>query len=103
MLIALLILLLIIFVVLPLTGYAFWLVISTAVVGLIIGGLARLVVPGRQPIGLLLTALIGVAGSLVGSIIGRAIDAGNIVTFLLQIAVATVVVALVAGGNRLRR
>jgi uncharacterized membrane protein YeaQ/YmgE (transglycosylase-associated protein family) len=39
--------------------------------GLIIGGLARRIVPGRQPFGILATAAIGVAGSIVGGLIGR--------------------------------
>ena len=39
--------------------------------GLIIGALARLIVPGRQPFGILATAAIGVAGSIIGGLIGR--------------------------------
>lgn len=102
MLLALLILLLVVFVVLPLVGYAAWLVISTAVVGLVIGGLARLVLPGRRPIGLLLTIVVGIGGSLVGSILGKIVHAGGIGTFLLQVAVAAVGVALLTSRGRLR-
>ena len=46
--------------------------------GLIIGIIARFLVPGKEPIaagafGLLITAIIGMGGSLLGSLIGRAI------------------------------
>jgi len=42
------------------------------VVGLIVGVCAKLLVPGRDPGGIIVTALIGVAGAFVGSFIGRA-------------------------------
>jgi hypothetical protein len=51
-----------------LVGLAFellWLVAT----GLIIGALGRLVLPGRQEIGLLATALVGIAASLLGGIL----------------------------------
>lgn len=41
------------------------------VVGLVVGALARLIVPGRQPIGILLTLAVGVGGSLLGWWLGR--------------------------------
>ena len=43
-------------------------------VGLLIGGLGRLAVPGRQPIGCLLTLLIGILGAVGGLAIARAAD-----------------------------
>ena len=48
----------------------------------------RLVVPGRQPIGLLATALIGIAGSLLGGDIGRAAHLGGVLQFVLAVLVA---------------
>lgn len=53
-------------------------IIWQLIVGLIIGALARLLIPGKEPIasgalGWLITALIGMAGSLIGSILGRAL------------------------------
>lgn len=93
-------LLIVVFVVLPLVGYAFWLVLSTAVVGLVIGALARLVVPGRHRLGLLLTMAIGIAGALVGSILGKLLPVGGVGTFLLQVAVAATGVAVVSGSSR---
>jgi len=40
--------------------------IWTAIVGLVIGLLARLILPGRDPMGLIMTAILGIAGSLLG-------------------------------------
>jgi uncharacterized membrane protein YeaQ/YmgE (transglycosylase-associated protein family) len=47
------------------------LLIWLAIGGLIIGGLGRLLVPGPNPIGLVRTALIGVAGSFIGGLVAR--------------------------------
>jgi len=41
------------------------------IIGLIVGALAKLIMPGRDPGGVLVTMLLGVAGSLVGGILGR--------------------------------
>jgi uncharacterized membrane protein YeaQ/YmgE (transglycosylase-associated protein family) len=38
--------------------------------GLVAGALARLLVPGRQPMGILLTMMLGIIGSFVGGFIG---------------------------------
>ncbi len=47
--------------------------ISVAISGLIIGALGRLAIPGRQQMGCLMTALVGVAGSLLGGLLGNAL------------------------------
>lgn len=70
-----------------------------ALIGLVIGGLARLVLPGRQPIGVLATSASGVAGGLLGGIIANAANLGGLVQFLIAIAAAAAIVALVAGGE----
>ena len=41
-------------------------IISTLIVGLIAGALARFLVPGRDPMGCLMTAVLGIVGSFVG-------------------------------------
>jgi uncharacterized membrane protein YeaQ/YmgE (transglycosylase-associated protein family) len=46
--------------------------IAWAVFGLIVGAIARLLYPGAQPMGLLMTMLLGVVGSLVGGFISWA-------------------------------
>jgi uncharacterized membrane protein YeaQ/YmgE (transglycosylase-associated protein family) len=76
---------------------------SAIVVGLVIGGLGRLVVPGRQPIGCLLTILLGIVGSVAGLAIAEA--AGLhwwLLVFTCQVAVAAVGVAVVASAMRRR-
>jgi uncharacterized membrane protein YeaQ/YmgE (transglycosylase-associated protein family) len=71
-------------------------------VGILIGALARLILPGRQEIGYLATALAGIAGSLLGGIIGDILDTGGVVQFLIAIACAAGVVALLDGTSRAR-
>lgn len=44
------------------------------VFGLVVGLIARALMPGRQPMGFILTALLGMAGSFVGSYIGGLIQ-----------------------------
>ena len=44
-------------------------IISTLIVGLIAGALARLILPGRDPMGCLMTAVLGIVGSFVGGLI----------------------------------
>lgn len=69
-------------------------IISGIFVGLIIGGLARLVIRNNEPVGCLLTILIGLVGAAVGTAIGRAVGWGFWGIFALQIFIAAVIVAL---------
>lgn len=48
--------------------------LSWALCGLIVGLIARLLVPGRQPIGILRTMLLGIVGAFVGGLIYWAIN-----------------------------
>jgi uncharacterized membrane protein YeaQ/YmgE (transglycosylase-associated protein family) len=86
-----------------LVGLAFellWLAIG----GLIIGGLARLVLPGRQDIGVLATALVGIAASLLGGLLANLFDAGWLIRFLVAVALAAIgVLLLESSGSRRRR
>lgn len=97
MLTAVFVLLLLFVVVLPVLGWTVVTAVSAAVVGLVIGGLGRLVAPGRHRLGLLVTMVVGLAGSLVGSGVGRAVGTGDLGTLLLQIAAAAIGVALLSG------
>jgi uncharacterized membrane protein YeaQ/YmgE (transglycosylase-associated protein family) len=47
-----------------------WNIISTIIVGFIVGLLARFIYPGGVPAGWILTTLLGIGGSFVGTIIG---------------------------------
>jgi uncharacterized membrane protein YeaQ/YmgE (transglycosylase-associated protein family) len=52
-------------------------VIWWLIIGLVAGALARLLVPGRDPMGLLGTLALGLVGSLVGGFLGWLIDGGD--------------------------
>jgi uncharacterized membrane protein YeaQ/YmgE (transglycosylase-associated protein family) len=47
--------------------------LATILIGLIVGALAKLFMPGRDPGGIIVTILLGVAGSVVAGWLGRAI------------------------------
>ncbi|MFE1263261.1 GlsB/YeaQ/YmgE family stress response membrane protein [Streptomyces albogriseolus] len=73
-------------------------IISALVIGIVIGVLGRLVVPGRQRIGILWTILIGIAAALIGSALASALGVADTngvdwVEWLIQIALAAVGVA----------
>ena len=46
------------------------LIVTLIIVGLIAGALARLIVPGRQSMSILMTAVLGIVGSFVGGFLG---------------------------------
>ena len=48
-------------------------VISAILIGIVVGVLGRLVVPGRQPIGMLVTILVGIVSAFIGTAIARAL------------------------------
>ncbi len=50
--------------------------IAWAFFGLIVGAIARLLYPGRQPMGLLMTMVLGIVGSFIGGLIGWAFTGG---------------------------
>ena len=49
-------------------GFIWWLII-----GLIAGALARLIMPGRDPMGIIATILLGIVGSIIGGLVSVAI------------------------------
>ena len=72
MILAIFLILLAVFVVVPLVGYAIWTIFLVAVTGIVLGIIARLVIPGRQPIGVLATIVSGWIGSIFCGLIGYA-------------------------------
>ena len=77
-------------------------IITALIIGLIIGALGRLVVPGRQNIPIWLTMVIGVVAALLGTVIARAIGVADTkgidwIELLFQVVLAAAGVALVAG------
>jgi uncharacterized membrane protein YeaQ/YmgE (transglycosylase-associated protein family) len=76
--------------------------------GLVVGVIAKLLTPGRDPGGFVVTALVGIAGSLLGGFIGRLLglypsyqSTGG---FFMSIVGAVIVLAIyhAAVGRRLR-
>lgn len=78
-------------------------IITALVIGLIIGALGRLVVPGKQKIPIWLTLLIGVLAAIVGTLVAGALgvaDTAGIdwIELALQVGFAALGVAAVAGS-----
>jgi uncharacterized membrane protein YeaQ/YmgE (transglycosylase-associated protein family) len=83
--------------------------IGFLIAGLIIGLLARLLLPGRQKIGLLWTLLLGVIGSLIGGTIANALNTGdiwelNVIGFVAAVVTSVVLLSVAEksqlGGGR---
>ncbi len=49
-------------------------ILWTIIIGLIVGAIAKLIMPGRDPGGFIVTILLGIAGALVAGWIGRALN-----------------------------
>jgi uncharacterized membrane protein YeaQ/YmgE (transglycosylase-associated protein family) len=87
-------------------------IIVAIIVGAIIGALGRLVVPGRQPIPIWLTIVVGIVAAFVGTFIARALGIPTVTAgidwleLLVQVIVAAVFVVIAAnlyarsGGRR---
>lgn len=45
----------------------------TVLIGLVVGALTKLLMPGKDPGGIVVTILLGIAGSVVGTLIGRGV------------------------------
>ena len=95
MLFALLVLCLILFVVLPFVHATFWALVTTLLVGLVLGAFARVIAPGSGRMGCLTTSLVGVFGGLLGTAAARALDSGSFVRLILQVASAVVLVMVI--------
>lgn len=84
--------------------------IGLIIFGAVIGALARLVLPGKQNIGMLWTILLGVLGALAGYYLAGALGVGQTggidwIRWIISIAVAAALVAIYAGmaGGKKRR
>jgi uncharacterized membrane protein YeaQ/YmgE (transglycosylase-associated protein family) len=78
-------------------------IIGAVVVGLIVGALARLIMPGKQNIGVIMTVLLGALGSFLGTWITYQLGYSNsnggfqIIPFLVGIVIAVVLIAIYVG------
>ncbi|MEI6229088.1 MAG: GlsB/YeaQ/YmgE family stress response membrane protein [Actinomycetes bacterium] len=73
---------------------------SGIVIGLLIGALARIVVHNSQPLGCLLTLIIGVVGGTIGAAIAGSQGWGFWITVALQILIAAVIVVIFSVATR---
>ena len=74
-------------------------IIGTIIVGLIVGALARFVLPGKQSMGWILTIVLGIAGALLAGFVGQALgwyQAGEPAGWIASV-VGAVVLLLVVG------
>jgi uncharacterized membrane protein YeaQ/YmgE (transglycosylase-associated protein family) len=83
------------------------------IVGLIVGALAKVIMPGRDPGGIIVTMLLGVGGSVVAGMIGRVVGwyregdpvgfIASVVGAILILAVYRALIGRTAGGGGIRR
>jgi uncharacterized membrane protein YeaQ/YmgE (transglycosylase-associated protein family) len=78
-------------------------IVSAIVIGLIVGALGRLIVPGRQTIGILLTIVLGLVGTFVGGFIAYQFTTSFLIVFIVQVVVAAVLIALFSSVTRSSR
>jgi uncharacterized membrane protein YeaQ/YmgE (transglycosylase-associated protein family) len=72
-------------------------ILGWIVIGLLAGGIAKLLMPGKDPGGCLITILLGIAGALLAGFIGRAIgwyDANEAAGFIAAIVGAFLILLI---------
>jgi len=78
-------------------------IIGAIVVGLIVGALARLIMPGKQNIGIIMTIVLGALGSFLGTWVTYPLGYSNsnggfqFIPFIVGVVVAIVLIALYLG------
>ena len=82
-------------------------ILTAIIVGLIIGALGRLVVPGKQNLPIWLTLVIGVVAALIGTFLAAAVGVDDTpgidwIELILQVGLAAVGVAIIAGARARR-
>jgi len=68
-----------------------------AIIGLVVGALAKFIMPGKDPGGIWITMLIGIAGSFVGTWLGQAVghyEPGQSAGFLMSLVGALILLGI---------
>ena len=72
-------------------------ILWTIIIGLIVGALAKFVMPGKDPGGMIITILLGIVGAFVGTFIGRALGLyaeGQAAGWIMSVIGAVIVLAI---------
>ena len=73
----------------------FWDIVVYVIAGLIIGGLARLILPGKQSMSVWMTMLIGIVAAIIGGLLWNAVFSGNEgIAWIGSLIVAIVLIVL---------
>ncbi len=81
-------------------------IIGTLIIGLLVGAVAKLLVPGKDPGGCIITILLGIAGAFVAGYLGRALgwyhqgDAAGFIASVVGAILLLLIYRLIAGGRR---
>jgi uncharacterized membrane protein YeaQ/YmgE (transglycosylase-associated protein family) len=84
-------------------------VITAILIGIVVGALGRLLVPGKQPIGWLVTIVVGIVAAFIGTAVARALgiptatEGIDWLELLCQVVVAAIGVAIVSALMGRRR
>lgn len=76
-------------------------IITWIILGLVVGALAKLIMPGKDPGGIIVTILIGIAGAILGGWIGSVLGVGTVTGFNLgSLFLATIGAVILLYGYR---
>jgi uncharacterized membrane protein YeaQ/YmgE (transglycosylase-associated protein family) len=79
-------------------------ILGLVFIGVVIGVLARLIKPGRQRLGMLMTVLLGIGGALIGGVIAGLIGTGSIfeldfIGFVVAVIAAVLLIGVAEGST----
>lgn len=82
-------------------------ILGAIVIGAVVGALGRLLLPGKQAIGIILTVVVGIVAALIGTALAQVLgvattDGIDWIELVMQVGLAIVGVGLVAGLKRSR-
>jgi uncharacterized membrane protein YeaQ/YmgE (transglycosylase-associated protein family) len=71
--------------------------------GAIVGALARLIIPGKQPMGMLITVVLGILGALIGGYVGARVAPNSKLMYWVLAVVAAIGLTFVYGAVTRKR
>ena len=72
-------------------------ILWSLIIGLVVGAVAKLLIPGRDPGGIIITSLLGIAGSLVATFLGQALgwyQQGQAAGFIMSVLGAILLLSI---------